>query len=135
MDDDRKRLLSIRYKFWLRGYKTYISEHKRNTVPFEKGTIRILKIFNSLFGNVLIDIFVKTKYQDYYYWSVGGRSGYRKKRAPAVFYESRIRIEFNGHMYSVPKEYDKYLTYRFGDWKKTMKEWNAFRDDKAIVSK
>ena len=30
-------------------------------------------------------------------------------------------IEFKGHLLPIPKDYDEYLTYRFGDWKTPLK--------------
>jgi len=131
-EEDVDKLLSIRYKFWLQGYKTHVSLHKKNDTPFIKKNTRIIKIFNSLVGSIFIDIFVKTKYNDKYYWAVGIKN-YTKKCAPAYFYENLSTVEFHGKKYSIPAEYEKYLNYRYGDWKLPLKEWDVYNDDKAII--
>jgi phosphorylcholine metabolism protein LicD len=41
-------------------------------------------------------------------------------------------IEFKGFKYSIPNLTDEYLTYRYGDWKKPVKNWNTFTDDNAL---
>jgi len=133
-EEDVNKLISIRYKFWLRGYKTYIAHQRKDDTPLVKGNVKILKIFNSVLGHILLDIFVKTKYKNRYYWSVGGKKKYIKKRAPAHFYENLITKEFNEKNYYIPAQYEKYLTYRYGNWKKTVKDWNIYVDDKAIVT-
>lgn len=57
------------------------------------------------------------------------------KSVPSHYYEDFKEIKFNDFDYSVPKHVEDYLTYRYGDWTKTKKDWNYTKDDKAIVKK
>jgi phosphorylcholine metabolism protein LicD len=132
IDRDADKLIPIFYKLWFRGYKTRVFRHKKQDAPFVLGKPRILKVFNSLVGSVFMDIFVKTKYEDHYYWAVGAEN-YSKKRTPAHFYENLTKVVFNGKEYNVPAAYEDYLAYRYGDWRTTKREWDFSVDDRAIV--
>jgi phosphorylcholine metabolism protein LicD len=134
-EEDAAKLISILYKFWFWGNKTYITRHHLDTKPFTKGDPRIIKIFNSVFGNVLIDIFVKRKYGDRYYWAIGGKKKNTIKSAPAHFYENIWAYNFNGKELCVPSHYEVYLTYRYGDWRTPTRKWDVYKDDGAIINK
>ena len=58
----------------------------------------------------------------------------RSNNGPVPFVVSltgKILDEFD---YSVPTQYEDYLTYRYGDWKIPVKEYDFKKDDKASDS-
>ena len=135
-DDYLEKIISIRWKFWLAGYRTRIRRSIKDMPHFPKGSVRLIKIqTRRLFffkGVDLLDIFVKTKVDDKYFWTVAIKKPVLKS-VPYHFYEELSKHTFDGYEYSIPQNYDDYLTYRYGDWKTPVKEYNYKKDDKAIV--
>ena len=113
-------------------YKVRVRKFTRNTNPFNRGDTRMIKISNKrLFffqGDITLDIFVKYKKDETYYWKVGSKG----KSVPAHFYKDITDYPFAGKDFKIPKDYAAYLTYRYGDWKIPVKVWDTFADDKAI---
>jgi phosphorylcholine metabolism protein LicD len=128
------QILSLRRKFWLKGYRTRIRYFERDMGPFKKGTPRILRIqtrkFLFLKGVHLIDIFLKELIDERYYWTVGVREPVLKS-TPRAFYEQFTTYPFRGKQYSVPQDYIGYLEYHYGDWKTPKKDWDYRLDDKC----
>ncbi len=130
------KLIKIRWKFWLAGYRTRIRRSKKDMPHFPKGSVRLVKIQTRRFifkGYSLLDIFIKKKVDDSYFWTVGIKNPVLKS-ARAHFYEDMTRHQFDGYAYSVPEKYEDYLAYRYGDWKTPVKEYDFKKDDKAIVN-
>jgi lipopolysaccharide cholinephosphotransferase len=130
-----KKLLAIRWKFWLKGYRTRVRVFEKDTGPFKKGTPRILKIQTRkflFFRDVsMMDIFIKDLMQDEYFWTVGVQEPVLKA-APRRFYDEHTAYPFRGKQFSVPKDYIGYLEYHYGDWKTPRKEWNYRTDDNCV---
>ena len=122
-------ILDIIYKT---KYRVRTREFNKSNDPFIKGMKRIIKVTNRKFlffkGDVTLDIFIKFKKDNKSYWQIGNK----KKSVPAFFYNNLIKYKFNNKEYLVPELYEEYLTYRYGDWNKVIKEWNTFEDDKAL---
>ena len=100
---------------------------------FNRGDIRIIKIrnkrfFNLLKGSVCLEIFVKYPKKENTYWMIGNTT----KNVPSKYYARLQSIKFKDYLFSIPMLTEEYLTYRYGDWKKPVKEWNTFTDDKAL---
>ncbi len=135
---DLEKLLKARKELWKKGFRTRIRYFKEDIGPFKKGEVKIMKVqtrkFFFLKGFTLLDIFVKKKVDDNYFWTVGGKNIVLKS-APAEFYEDLQEVEFNGHSYSIPAKVEDYLSYRYGKWQEAQKEWNYKKDDNAIVNK
>jgi len=133
--DNEKKLLSVLFKIFLCGYIVRVKKYKFDVEPFKKGEVRIVKIRNRKFlfikGDTTLDIFFKRKKDDEYFWTVGVKKPVLKS-VPKIFYEELAAVDFNEKSYSVPKDYDGYLTYRYGDWKTPIKKWNFKKDDRAI---
>ena len=114
------------------NYRVRFKEFEKDDDPFKKGIKRLVKVRNSKFlffrGEVALDIFIKFKKDEEYFWQVGKK----KKSVPSYYYQDMIKHDFDGKSYLVPKLYEEYLTCRYGDWKTPVKEWNTFKDDNAI---
>lgn len=132
-----KKLLSARWKFWLKGYRTRVRNIKQDSGHFKKGEPRILKIQTTrffFFKDVsLMDIFIKDLVDDRYYWTVSEKNVL--KSAPRKYYENFAQFNFKGKSYSVPAEYDAYLQSRYGDWKTPRQTWDFTKDDLSIEQK
>ena len=134
-DDHLDKLISIRWKFWVAGYRTRIRRSKKDMPHFPAGSVRLLKIQTRRFllkGVSLLDVFVKTKVDEKYFWTVGIKNPVLKS-VPYHFYEELTKFPFDEYDYSVPTQYEDYLTYRYGDWKIPVKEYDFKKDDKAIT--
>ncbi|MEE8341903.1 MAG: LicD family protein [Candidatus Neomarinimicrobiota bacterium] len=131
------RILNLKREFWWSGYKLRIRKSREEMPHFPKGSVRLIKIKTKKYflasGIGLMDIFVKKKIDDKYYWLVGPHS-HVLKSVPHHFYENFTRYNFEGYDYSVPADYKAYLTYRYGDWHKAVKNYDYKKDDKSIVT-
>lgn len=120
-----KILKKIKYRVRERRFTT-------DNAPFKKGVTRLVKVSNRRFyffkGEVVLDIFIKFKQDEDYFWQVGNT----QKSVPANFYAKTILYPFLGKDFKVPENYTGYLTNRYGDWKTPVKVWNTFTDDQAI---
>ncbi len=136
-EEDASVLLKNLWKLKLSGLRIRVKKFKKNVGPFAIDELRIVKVrnFKYLFfrGDVMIDIFVKRRIEDKYFWTVGIKKPVLKS-SPAEFYENLTRYTFKNQEYSVPVDYDGYLTYRYGDWHTPVKTWNFKKDDQAIIN-
>ena len=135
--EDFDRLRRILPKFYYRGMIAKVREHKIDDPPFQKGEVRLIKVYATKYlffkTPLVLDIFVKKKLDDQYYWVVGVKRR-AKKAVPARFYDELTTVQFNHKTYSIPKLTDEYLTYRYGDWRTPVKTWNFIKDDQSTVS-
>jgi len=135
--EDFDRLRRILPKFYYRGMIAKVREHKIDDPPFQKGEVRLIKVYATKYlffkSPLVLDIFVKKKLDDQYYWVVGVKRR-AKKAVPARFYDELTTVQFNNKTYSIPKLTDEYLTYRYGDWRTPVKNWNYIKDDQSTVS-
>jgi len=133
---DRWKLVQVAIKLFFKGYRISTRFYNRNLGPFKKGEMRMIKVRNyEKFlkkGEVMLDIFLKRKVKNDYFWTVGIKSPVLKS-SPAKFYDELDWTEFDNKKYMISKDYDGYLTYRYGDWKTPVKVWNFKKDDNAIV--
>ena len=133
--DAAQKLLAIRWKFWLAGYRTRIRRYKEDLPPFKKGQVRILKIqtrkFLILKKYSLLDIFVKYPVEDDYCWMVAPENPVLKA-VPKKYYDLRTKYEFDDKMYWVPEDYEGFLEYSYGDWRTPVKEWEFRLGDNCV---
>ncbi|MBN1971922.1 MAG: LicD family protein [Candidatus Delongbacteria bacterium] len=131
-----QKLLSLRKEIWKIGFRVRERYHNKDLGPFKDGDLRLFKISTRKFYFFkdlgLLDIFVKKKENDKYFWVVGINNPVLKS-VDARYYENFTTVDFQGSKLSIPKDYDDYLTCRYGDWRTPVKEWNFKKDDKAIV--
>ena len=116
-----------------KNLRVRVRKFDNTTEFFNKGDIRIIKIrnkrfFNLLKGSVCLEIFVKYPKKENTYWMIGNTI----KNVPSKYYAKLQSIKFKDYLFSIPMLTEEYLTYRYGDWKKPVKEWNTFTDDKAL---
>ena len=116
-----------------KNLRVRVRKFDNTTEFFNKGDIRIIKIrnkrfFNLLKGSVCLEIFVKYPKKENTYWMIGNTI----KNVPSKYYAKLQSIKFKDYLFSIPMLTEEYLTYRYGDWEKVVKEWNTFTDDKAL---
>jgi len=131
-----EKLRELLLRIWMMGYQVKLRRYLFDRYPFKKGEIRLVKIFNRQYGIfrglVMLDIFVKKKVGNDYYWSVGNKK-LTIKKVPAEFYENLDEVEFDDGLFQIPKDYSGYLKCRYGDWKTPVKEYHFRKDDLAII--
>ncbi|MBU0994518.1 MAG: LicD family protein [Proteobacteria bacterium] len=131
-ENDYEKLIQCIPKIKKLGYRVKTKSFEKDDPPFNKDKIRIIKVRSRRFfffrGKVCLDIFIKFRKDEIYYWRVKDT----KKSVPAEFYNELVTWPFNHKTYFVPKDYDGYLTYRYGNWRIPVKEWDTFSDDKAL---
>ena len=116
-----------------KNLRVRVRKFDNTTEFFNSGDIRIIKIrnkrfFNLLKGSVCLEIFVKYPKKENTYWMIGNTT----KNVPSKYYARLQSIKFKDYFFSIPMLTEEYLTYRYGDWKTPVKEWNTFTDDKAF---
>lgn len=125
------------WRFFFKGYIVKIRRYKQDLKLFKKGEIRIIKISQrSLFTvfkkNVTLEIFIKKKIGDEYYWTVDTKNPVLKA-VPERFYDNQTKYFFEGMEFSVPEDYIGYLVCHYGEnWRTPIKEWNFRTDDCSV---
>jgi len=136
IEQDMNNVLKLRRQFWWAGYKLRLKISREEMPHFPIGSVRLIKVKTKKYflasGLGIMDIFVKKKVEDKYYWLVGKRD-HVLKSVPYHFYENFTRYNFEGYEYSIPANYEDYLTYRYGDWQKIVKDYDFKKDDNSIV--
>ncbi len=135
-EKDENKLLFCRWKFWLKGYRFYVRRYKKNTGPFKKRQVRIIRIQTRkylFFKDIsLMDIFVKRLIDGEYHWTIGVKNPVWKS-TPVKYYDERTYLKFKGKKFAVPEEYEGYLEYHYGpDWRIPIKKWNFRTDDNCV---
>ena len=135
---DVKKLPRAVWKIRFAGYLVRFRRQEFIDPPLKKGEKRIVKIFQKAGflkkGKVTMDCFIATRQDNDYVWSCGGPKLYTKKAVPAQFYDETKVITFRNKDYTAPKDVEDYLTFRYGDWRTPVKEWDYTKDDRAIIS-
>jgi len=116
------------------GYRTRTRYFDKTSDFFTKGNIRMLKIrerrfFGLIKGAVCLDVFIKYEHGGNSYWEIDNKT----KFVPSKFYRTFDHITFKGFDYKIPALTEEYLSYRYGDWQKQVKNWDTSKDDNAIA--
>ena len=116
-------------------YRDYLRFFSKNIDPLQKGAPRAFKVRdNRLFflkGYVKLDIFILYKEADKLHWVEHGEL----HSLPANLLEEFSYHEFNGKKYRIPKNYDAYLTYHYGDWRIPNENYNSTVDNIRTIDK
>lgn len=124
--------------FFRHGYRIRFRHATRDIGPYRKGDIRVMKIWKRKFfllkGDVLMELFVRKQQDGKAYWLLGNDHPVLNAM-PDKFHCNLTRIDFNGRQFYVPADTDEFLTYRYGDWRTPVKEWDAFEHDGAIADR
>jgi len=136
-EDQVDKFLKIRWKIWFAGYRTAVRHFKHDVGPYKKGDIRILKVemrhFLFFKKHDIMDIFVKRAINNQYCYVVGVNHCVLKS-SPRHFQDNKTHINFNGKNYPVPKDYENYLTYVYGNWRQPVKDsWDYLSSDNCFV--
>jgi hypothetical protein len=91
--------------------------------------LREKRFFGLLKGAVCLDVFIKYQHGENSYWEIDDKT----KFVPSKFYRTFKHITFKDFDYKIPSLIDEYLTYRYGDWQKQVKNWDTSKDDNAIA--
>ncbi len=131
------------YRTYLFTFKNSIDRRKKRgdeifttKISFtDINNYQIAKIRKSIFwrfgkGHPCLDIFFKYRHDDKVCWFENGT----ESKIPLKHFASQelTEIDFCGLKCKIPKEYDRYLTYKYGDWKTPNKDWCSARDDMAV---
>lgn len=133
---DLEKLIKNKRKLWRLGYRTRVRYFDKDTGPFKKGEVRIIKVQTRKFVVVrdkgILDIFVMKNIDGEYSYVVKKEGASVLKTIPTEFHDNKTRIEFDNKQYSVPKDYERYLEYVYGDWRTPVKEWDYFLGDNTV---
>lgn len=139
-------LREINKKHRLRTYLFTFDESKKkrekrgkeihhDTVDFTSSqNYQIAKVRTNKFmifgrGSVCIDIFFKYRYKNNFYWMAYGQ----ENSVPVEHFSDKlVEVDFCGIKSSIPKEYNEYLTYKYGDWMTPKENWCHEEDDFSI---
>jgi len=130
-------LLKNLWKLYLYGYTVRVKHYKRDLKYFKKGELRIVKIRHhnplKLFKkDVILEIFVKKKIGNEYYWTVGVKDPVLKS-VPERFYDNHTKYMFEDKEFSVPVDYFGYLACHYGEnWRTPVKEWDYRTSDCSV---
>lgn len=130
-------LLKNKWRFILKGYYVRLKKYHRDMKYFKKGEPRILRVKHlnvwKLFKkDVVLEIFIKKKIGDEYFWTVGVKDPVLKS-VPETFYDNHTTILFEGKEFSVPKDYIGYLVCHYGEnWRIPVKEWDYRTSDCSV---
>jgi hypothetical protein len=130
-------LLKTLWRIRRLGYIVRVKRYDRDLKFFQRGEVRIIKIkhvsiLNFFKKDVVVDIFLKKKIENEYYWTVGVKAPVLKS-VPERFYDNHTRIEFAGKYFSVPEDYTGYLECHYGkDWRIPVREWDYRTSDKSV---
>ncbi len=131
-----KRLLKNIWKLRFFGYKVQVKYYKKDLKFFKSKELRIIKIWylNPLKffkREVVLDIFIKRKIGEEYFWTEGLRPPVLKV-VPAKFHDNLTQITFKKKKFSVPNDYEGYLVCLYGkDWRTPVKNWDFKKDSKC----
>ena len=129
-------LLKLKRDFEKAGYIVRYRFTEQACGPIPAGKLRLVRLYSKKFlffkKEQLMDIFIKYKLEDNYYWTIDSKNPVLQ-RCPARFLDDLMPHQFNGASYWIPKDYRAYLGYHYGDWQKVVKTWDFRKDDLSNI--
>jgi lipopolysaccharide cholinephosphotransferase len=117
-------------------YRVRVRKLIEDAGPVKKGSVRLIKVWTRKYfffkGDQLLDIFVRFHKDDQVLWILGDKQ-VAINSMPKKFHTQVKKIHFNQTDYWIPEEEDAFLTYRYGNWRVPVKEWDAFKNDGALI--
>lgn len=111
------------YHYWQKEEKTTAQ------IAVKKDGMKIDLMFKEIINSV------RNSERDIVWWTVfGGPNKVTYKSVPAAFFIKTKEIDFKGTKFLIFEDADKYLRYRYGDWKTPIhrREFSCFKTDLAI---
>lgn len=133
---DLPRLKYAAIILFFKGYRIRFRRAEVQAGPLALGDVRVVKIWKRRFfflRGEMIDIFLRYSENENCYWLLGGKDRMSLCKMPARFHNELSSIQFNGRNYIIPRDWDEFLTYRYGDWRIPVKAWDAFVNDGSIT--
>ncbi|NVK23380.1 MAG: LicD family protein [Gammaproteobacteria bacterium] len=129
---EKQTVKALRFLYW-EGWRI----DKRKYYQFSSVThtgMRVIKIRDRSrgllnMGHSYLDIFVKFNQGGNTYWQAKSKL----MKVDDHYYKGFDEIDFKGHKLKAPKNYQSYLSEKYGDWKTPVKEWDCSTDEKTIV--
>ncbi len=126
-----EEIISIIPSRWKVSFRYF----EKNYSFAKKGELRLIKIkdryLHFMSGANTLDVFIKFKHDDKVYWEAAGN-------IMAVDYKYYSGVEhiccFDKNL-SIPKDYEKYLTEKYGDWSKPVKQWHCSQEQTIVIPK
>lgn len=107
------------------GWRVKIRYFEEDTPFAAKGAPRAIKITDTWLGKfrglTRMDVFIKYPMENYMCWTAAERH----MRVEKHYYEDCDFIAWNGLQLRAPKNHSDYLTEKYGDWSKTVKNWSC----------
>ncbi len=130
--DDVEKLNNIKTKL-PHKYRLSIRYNRSRWLP---GHFRVFKLkiwyqkYRRLFNRkeLHIDIFVKYKKDDYYYWIGSGSP----KRVAAYYHDTLQILRWKSEKYSIPNDVGNYLKELYGDWQTPRKIFDSSIEEKTL---
>ncbi|NLO12335.1 MAG: LicD family protein [Candidatus Cloacimonetes bacterium] len=126
------KLKNIRRLIHKAGYLTRLRITYKDLGPVKARSYRLMRIYTRRFcffkKEQLMDIFFKYKQGNLYYWVVDSHNPILQS-CEAKHLDMLEQHSFNGDNYSIPKDYDGYLTHHYGAWRTVRKDWNFRLED------
>ncbi len=123
--EDRENLFFVAKEIKRLGWRCKFKNFVENTSFATRDDIRVLKISDywlGIFkGPTKMDIFLKYPMGQSMCWSAANRY----MQVDRKYYNGFDLIKWNGRELRVPRNYENYLTEKYGDWSITIKDWSA----------
>jgi len=135
---DLPKLRRAALALWMKGYRVRFARATQDWGPIRKGDPRILRVRNrkQIFsrGPLLLDIFIRYPHDSGQHITMLGEGEDVQIQAyDQRFLVDRSALELEGRSYPVPKDYDGYLTHRYGDWRTPVENWDFRNDDNSRI--
>lgn len=109
---------------------SFTNRSGRKWISGEVITLGIFDSWKQTAYSFKVVIPVKYKYNNEFRW-IDIRNC---KHIAEKYYDKLDKIEFDGNVYNIPSETDKYLNYRYGNWQTISNNWMQQIDDGVLVS-
>lgn len=107
------------------GWMVKIDYFPEDTPFAKKGAPRTLKISDTWLGRfrgrTRMDVFLKYPMDEFMCWTAASRH----MRVEKHHYKGADILDWNGMTLRAPKNHKQYLTEKYGDWSKTIKNWSC----------